>query len=87
METDTNFEAVFQELVSRLAGHLDIPERDLSPELEIPTLQLDSVIAVTVLGELQDLYRVDLPVNLFWEKETIGEVAREISQLANSERR
>jgi acyl carrier protein len=87
METEKNYEAVLQELVGRLAGHLGIPERDLSPELEVPSLQLDSVIAVTVLGELQDLYRVDLPVNLFWEKERIGEVAEEIFLLVNSGRR
>jgi acyl carrier protein len=81
MATDTTYESVLQEVVGRLAGHLDIPEKDLPPDLEIPSMQLDSVIAVTVLGELQDLYRVDLPVSLFWEKERIGEVADEITRL------
>ncbi len=69
------------ELTGRLSSHLGVPEVELLHDMKLSSMQLDSIIAVTVLGELQDLLGIDIPVDLLWEKETLSEVAAHIHSL------
>jgi acyl carrier protein len=49
-------------------------------------IALDSILAMTIIEELQHQYEVDLPTFLFYENETIHDSANAILELMENAR-
>ena len=81
MENNTAEKSVEEVLFRKLAEHLERPVDLFGPETRISSISLDSIVAVTVLSELQESLKLDLPPVLFWECATLGEVVGHIEKL------
>lgn len=80
MEIEYAKDAIEEVLFESLAVHLDSKADCFRSETRISSIALDSIVAITVLSELQHRFKVDLPPILFWESETLGEVAGHIRE-------
>jgi acyl carrier protein len=72
---------VAEALFERLSRYLKSPADRFRHDTLISSISLDSIVAVSVLSDLQDRFKVDLPIVLFWEKETLGEVAEHVQSI------
>ena len=76
MNTVTTIE---QELITKIASHLRMPVESFDPGHALEGLDLDSIIAVTILSELEEKYSVSLSSTLFWDAESIHDMAVQIA--------
>lgn len=63
-------------LVSQLAEQLSIDPKTIDMNESLTRYGLDSIDAVTLVGELEDWLEVELPSTLFWDYPTIGKSAQ-----------
>lgn len=56
-------------------------DRTATPETKLVRLGLESLIIVQMLGELEQDVGKEIPIDLFWESETVDILAERIAQL------
>jgi acyl carrier protein len=81
MEVNNQKSPVADMLFERLSFFLKSPVDRFRHDTLISSIALDSIVAVTILSDLQDRFKVDLPIVLFWEKETLGELAEYVQSI------
>jgi acyl carrier protein len=69
-------EALEQWLVERLATELKVKRNEIDREAHLATYNLDSLTAITLVGELEELLNRSLSPSLFYEHATIKELSR-----------
>lgn len=84
MHHDNDRDAVAEALYGILAIHLETTADRFRPDTRISSIALDSIVAISVLSELQERLKLDLPPILFWESETLGEVIGHIRTLSQN---
>jgi acyl carrier protein len=55
--------------------------RPAKAETKLVRLGLESLVIVEMLGELEEQVGKEIPIDLFWESETVEILAQRISQL------
>lgn len=64
-----------------LSRELRIPVEKLDPDEPLTKYGLDSIGALTIAGELEDLLGMDLPSTLLWDCRTMAELVTHIDKL------
>ena len=62
-------------LVDRVAEHLDMPARDIDTSLPLAELGIDSVGAVSLVGEVEDEWELDVDPTMIFDYPTIDDIA------------
>jgi len=71
-ETDSSsVEAIQQWLISQLSDLLSVDVETIDAQQPLTRYGLDSIDAVTVVGDLEDWLDLELPSTLFWDYPTI----------------
>ena len=73
-------EAVF-EVISR---QLSLPSDDFSLETPLEELGIDSLKAITILYELEDLLNIEVPNEVFDSIKNVGDIVQQLKQLTTS---
>ncbi|MBW4486341.1 MAG: acyl carrier protein [Trichocoleus desertorum ATA4-8-CV12] len=68
-------EAIQQWLVSQLAKQLSLDPNNIKVQEPLTRYGLDSIDAVTLVGELEDWLELELPSTLLWDYPTIEKAA------------
>lgn len=69
-------EAIQNWLINKLAEQLSLNPANLDINEPLTRYGLDSIDAVTMVGELEDWLDLELPSTLFWDYPTIGKSAQ-----------
>jgi acyl carrier protein len=77
-ENKPTFQDVESSIKKRISTHCMIPVEKLDVLAPLGNIDLDSILAMTIIEELQQEYEVDLPIFLFFKYETIRECAKAI---------
>lgn len=62
-------------LVGMLAKTLHLRAEEIDVERPLPHYGLDSIDAVTLAGDLEDLFDIDLPSTLLWDYPTVAAIS------------
>jgi acyl carrier protein len=79
---DVTAEAVAARLTARLARELRIPAESIEPEADLFSYGLDSLTAITLLGEIEDWLGMELDPAMIWDHPSIGALSSHIAGLA-----
>ncbi len=66
---------VQDKVVALLAECLKVETTEIDLEKQLTSYGLDSIDAVTMVGDIEDWLEIELPSTLFWDCENIREVA------------
>jgi acyl carrier protein len=69
---------VEQNIIRKISSYCKIEIGAIDPLAPMDQIALDSILAITIIEELQHEYEVDLPNYLFYEHETIRSSAKYI---------
>ena len=62
-------------LIDRVAELLDLPARDIDTSLPLAELGIDSVGAVSLVGEVEDEWEIDVDPTMIFDYPTIDDIA------------
>jgi len=68
-------EAIQQWLVSQLAKQLSLDPKNIKVQEPLTRYGLDSIDAVTLVGEMEDWLELELPSTLLWDYPTVEKAA------------
>jgi len=72
-QTDSN--ALQEWLRERVAAYGDVPADDIDVDAHLTDLGLDSVYALTLCGDIEDAFNIDLDPSVIWDHDTIHSLA------------
>ena len=75
-------DAIEQWLVTHLAGALNLPVDAIAVDTPFDRYGVDSLIAVTMTGDLEEWLGIEIPVTLAWDYPTIQLLAAYLAELA-----
>lgn len=78
LEKKPTLQDVESSVVKRISTYCMIPVEEIDVLAPIGNIDLDSILAMTIIEELQQEYVVDLPTFLFFKYETIRACAKAI---------
>jgi acyl carrier protein len=81
-----NLQEVEQNIIQKIAFYCNLDITQINPLVPMEQIALDSILAMTIIEELQHQYEVDLPTFLFYENETIHDSANAILELMENAR-
>ena len=67
-------------LVAQLADQLSLDNKTISVTEPLTRYGLDSIDAVTIVGDLEDWLELELPSTLFWDHPTIAQSAQYLAE-------
>jgi acyl carrier protein len=67
-------------LVNNIAEQCDLDPQEVDIRKPLTNYGLDSIIAFTVVGDLEDLLDIELPATLLWDYPTIEAIAEYVAQ-------
>ena len=73
-------QAVENWLVAQLADQLSLDTKTISVTEPLTRYGLDSIDAVTIVGDLEDWLELELPSTLFWDHPTIAQSAHYLAE-------
>lgn len=77
-------EVIRQWLVSRVAFYLELPESAVDPDAGLVEMGFDSVYALTLSGDVEDEFGLELEPTIAWDHRTVNALAARVSaELAN----
>lgn len=62
-------------LTNRIATIYKIPAENIDADKVLTEYGLDSMNAIALVGELEEMFEIELPSNLLWNYNTINKVA------------
>ena len=71
-------ECILTKATELMAQHLKMNAGDIDPQKNITSYGLDSIDAVTILGDLEDWLDIELPSTLLWDYSNISDVSQYI---------
>lgn len=71
--------AIGQWLIDRIRFYDQVDADAITLDAPLSELGLDSIYVMTLSGDIEDTYGIDVDPTLFAEVDTLGEVARELS--------
>ena len=85
-ENKTTIQEVESSIVKRISTYCLLPIEDIDVQAPLGNIDLDSILAMTIIEELQHEYKVDLPTFLFFKYDTIRDCAKVIVSYIEKER-
>lgn len=73
---ETSAQAIQQWLVTQVAEQFNLDASVIDVRKPLTQYGLDSIIAFTIVGELEDWLEIDLPATLLWDSPTIEEATQ-----------
>lgn len=73
-------QALQEWLVNQLAEQLSLDTQSISVTEPLTRYGLDSIDAVTLVGDLEDWLELELPDTLFWDYPTIGKATQYLAE-------
>lgn len=70
-----NLETICTTIVRFLCRELKMAATDIQLDLPLTQYGLDSIAALTIAGELEDQFELELPSTLLWDCPTINDLA------------
>jgi acyl carrier protein len=67
-------------LVNNIAEQCDLDPQEVDIRKPLTNYGLDSIIAFTVVGDLEDYLEIELPATLLWDYPTIEAIAEYVAQ-------
>lgn len=67
---------VEQNIIQKISSYCNISKDTIDPMAPMDQIALDSILAMTIVEELQNEYDIDLPTFLFYEHEKIRDSAK-----------
>jgi len=83
LKTRFDIDIVKDKACELLAERLRIAPDEVSLEKKLTSYGLDSIDVMTMVGDLEDCLDIELPSTLFWDYDTINDVADYISSNIN----
>ena len=77
---------VEQSILRRISSYCNLKMTDIDPSAPMENIALDSILAMTIVEELQNEFNVDLPTFLFYEHDTLRSAAKYIIELMETAR-
>jgi len=77
---NTDAPAIESWLMGRVVAYGKIDAGTFDSETPLAELGLDSVYALTLCGDIEDEYQLDVDPTIVWDHPTIGELAGGISE-------
>ncbi len=77
---------VEQNIIQKISSYCNIEIAAIDPMSPMDHIALDSILAMTIVEELQNEYEIDLPTFLFYEHESLRDVTRFIVGLMETSR-
>lgn len=62
-------------LTSVVASYLEVPATSISPDVPLAEIGFDSVHAVSLAGEIEDKYDIDVEPTLIFDYPTLAQIA------------
>jgi acyl carrier protein len=75
-----------QNIIQKISSYCNIEIAAIDPMSPMDQIALDSILAMTIVEELQNEYEVDLPTFMFYEHETVRDVTKFIIGLIETSR-
>lgn len=75
-----SIEDIQAETKSLLATRLSIKESDVDLTKTFTGYGLDSIDAITLIGDLEDKFEIELPSTLLWDFENINQMAEYVAK-------
>jgi acyl carrier protein len=66
-------------LMERVAFYLEIPQNTIDPEASLVEMGLDSVYAMTLSGDVEERFGLELEPTIAWDHSTVAALARYLS--------
>lgn len=77
---NTQVDTILTKATELMAHHLKLNAGDIDPHKNITSYGLDSIDAVTILGDLEDWLDIELPSTLLWDYSNIQDVSQYINE-------
>jgi acyl carrier protein len=78
--SNSNIEKLQYWLINQLAEHLSLEPNTINVNEPLTRYGLDSIDAVTMVGDLEDWLDLELPSTLFWDYPTIAKSAHYLAE-------
>ncbi|MFE2105370.1 acyl carrier protein [Kitasatospora sp. NPDC059463] len=59
-------------LIHHVVSFLECPESDIDPDVPLIQYGLDSIFALTLCGDIEDEYDIDIKSTLVWDHPTVN---------------
>lgn len=79
--------ALEQTIINKISFYCKIEVNQIDPLAPMETIALDSILVMTIVEELKEELKIDLPSFIFYENETIRDSAKMIIELMESSRK
>lgn len=78
-ETRTDSAALEEWLRERVAAYGDVSVDDVDVNAQLADLGLDSVYALTLCGDIEDTFDLDMDPSVIWDHDTIRSLAEALA--------
>ncbi len=78
-EVATNEAAIAEWLINRIRFYGQVEAEAVTVDSPLTELRLDSIYAMTLCGDIEDMYEIDVDPTFLADMETLGDVSRELS--------
>lgn len=68
-------------LKERVAAYGDVPADGVNVDAKLTDLGLDSVYALTLCGDIEDTFNVDMDPSVIWDHDTIRALADALAEM------
>lgn len=68
-------------LQHHIASYLDCPAHDVDPEARLMELGLDSIVALTLCGDIEDEYGIEVEPTTVWDHPTVNSLVGHLHTL------
>ncbi|KAA2257575.1 acyl carrier protein [Solihabitans fulvus] len=82
----TDPDAIRDWLLDRVAFYLERPVTDLRPDVKLVEYGLDSVYALTLCGDIEDEYGLELEPTLAWDHPTVDAIVTLLREMISGNR-
>lgn len=76
---DLTVDAIRKWFVERVAFYLELPESAVHPDAGLVEMGLDSVYALTLSGDVEEQFGLDVEPTLAWDHRTVNALAERVS--------
>jgi acyl carrier protein len=81
---DLKLKNIEEFISSKIAGAMEINPEKIDVTVPFEAYGIDSITAVRMVGELEDLLDVELPTSLLWEYDNIQKLSQHLVSLENN---
>jgi len=68
-------------VIKEISRHLGCDEKQISPDMPLEELGIDSLGAITILYELEDRYAIEIPNEVFDSLKVVNDIVVQLEQL------